>query len=328
VRPIYALLLAAFLMAPSGMAQSTPDQKPAAPEKPATATETADVSGPTAFIQAEGANSNLGTVTTLDFNLGYKFNEHVSADIGLPLYSVRTPFPIVSTSDWRYTTIIGTPYIDVRYDTKYNKTNISSILTGAAGFNEVKTYSDGRMTVDLFNHLDRNYQILTYDATFSPFLNFGAGTGSVDRQVLSRPYELCRPYETLGYLGNGEVGGAFIIKKFYRLEGSAYGLAPMGPQKIYSRLVSPDSLLGSNGPYNRLWDVYFLSGGDLLNTTGGGLARFARDNGWGAYLTVSKYKNFTIMLGDTRSVHYRYDSAFIELRYNFTGLLRNLTVGE
>jgi hypothetical protein len=102
----------------------------------------------------------------------------------------------------------------------------------------------------------------------------------------------------------------------------------MGPQKIYSRLVSPDSLLGSNGPYNRYWDAYFITGGDLVSTTGGGPSRITRDNGFGAYLTVSKWKNFTIELGDTRSVRYRYDAPFIMLRYNFTGLLRNLTVGE
>src|SRR5208337_4456220 len=119
---------------------------------------------------------------------------------------------------------------------------------------------------------------------------------------------LARPYETLGYIGNGEIGGAFTIKKFYRLEGSAYGLAPMGPQKIYSRLVSPDSLLGSNGPYNRFWDAYFLTGGDIVDTSGGGPSRIARDNGFGAYIQVTRFKNITIMLGDTRSVHYRYDA--------------------
>ena len=328
MRPIYALLLVAFLMAPFGMAQSNPDQKSAAPEKTATASESADVSGPTAFVQVEGNSSNLGTITTYDFDLGYRFNEHLSADIGLPLYSTRTPFPIVSTADWRYTTILGAPYIDIRYDTKRDRTNITSILTGSAGVNEVKTYSNGRMTVDWFNHLDRNYQILTFDASFSPFLNFGAGTGTVDRQVMPRPYELARPYETLGYIGNGEVGGAFTIKKVYRLEGSIYGLTPMGPQKIYSRLVSPDSLLGSNGPYNRYWDAYFITGGDLTSTNGGGPSRITRDNGFGVYLTVSRWKNFTIEVGDTRSIRYRYDAPFIMLRYNFTGLLRNLTVGE
>ena len=202
--------------------------------------------GPRPLCRPRVTTLTWARCVTYDFNLGYKFNAHVSADIGLPLYTTRTPFPHRHHGDWRDTTIIGAPYIDIRYDTKHNRTNITSILTGAAGFNMVKTYSNGRMTVDWFNHFDRNYQILNYDVIFTPFLNFGAGTGTVDRQVMPRPYELARPYETLGYIGNGEVGGAFTIKKFYRLEGSAYGLAPVGPQKIYSRLVSPDSLLGGD----------------------------------------------------------------------------------
>jgi hypothetical protein len=315
------------------MAQSTPDQKPAAPEKAASASDNAESTGPTAFVQISGNNHSMGTVLTYDFNLGYKFNQHVSADIGLPLYTTRTFFPIVATADYRYTTIIGAPYIDVRYDTKRGTTNITSILTGSGGFNEVKTYSNGRMTVDWFNHFDRNYQVGNYEVVFTPFLNFGAGTGTVDRQVMPRPYELARPYETLGYIGNGEVGGAFTVKKFYKLEGSAYGLAPAGPQKVFSRIVAPDSLVGGDGHFGRYWDEYFETGGELVNTLGGGPSKIARDNGYGAYLEVNRFhfdklNNFTLELGYTRSVHYGYGSAFLMLRYNFTGLLRNLTTGE
>ncbi|MGD1100591.1 MAG: hypothetical protein ABSA59_00885 [Terriglobia bacterium] len=328
MRPIYTFLLVAFLMAQFGMAQATPDQKPATPEKTASSSDSSNSPGPTAFVQAEGNGFNMGDVVTYDFDFGYRFNAHVSADIGLPLYTVRTPFSIVASRDWRYTTIIGAPYIDIRYDTRHNGTNITSILTGAGGFNMVKTYSNGRMTVDWFNHFDRNYQILNYDVRFTPFLNFGAGTGTVDRQVMPRPYELARPYETLGYIGNGEIGGAFTIKKVYRLEGSAYGLAPVGPQKVYSRIVSPDSLLGGDGHHNRYWDEFFETGGELVNTLGGGPSRITRDNGYGVYLEVNRFKNITVQLGYTMSVHYDYGSAFIMLRYNFTGILRNLTTGE
>lgn len=354
VRLISTFLLGAFMLAQFGLAQSNPDQKvatsdqkTATPDQSAPDTANPEGSGPTAFVQVEGNHFNMGDVLTYDFDLGYKFNQHTSVDIGVPLISTRTPFPIITTVDWRDTTILGTPYIDVRYDTKYNRTNVTSILTGAAGLNMVKTYSDGRFTVDWFNHLDRNYQILNYDATFQPFLNFGGGTGTVDRQVFPRPYELSRPYETLGLIGNGEVGGAFTIKKSFRLEGSAYGLAPVGPQKVYSRIVAPDSLLGWSGcggvlvcqneDHNRFWYSYFETGGQYVNTYGSGPSRISRDNGFGAYLTIDQFdrydrfkrlKNFSIMLGYTRSVHYDYGSAFIMLRYNLTGLLRSLTIGE
>jgi hypothetical protein len=326
VKPIYTFLFVALLMTQLGMAQTAPDQKPAAPAK--SASDSSETPGPTAFVQVEGNNFNMGAVATYDFNLGYRVNSHVSVDLGLPLYSTRTPFSIISKADYRYTTIIGAPYIDVRYDTKRGSTNITSILTASMGPSMEKTYSNGRVVADWFNHFDRNYQILSYDAAFQPFLNFGFGTGTVDRQVMPRPYELARPYETLGLIGNGEIGGAFTIKKFYRLEGSAYGLSPVGPQKVYSRLVAPDNLIGGDGHHNRFWDQYFETGGEYVNTFGSGPSRISRDNGFGMYLTVNKYKNITVELGYTRSVHYDYGSAFIMLRYNFTNILRNLTTGE
>jgi len=348
VRLIYTFLLIALFIAPTGFGQSNSDQQAGAPEKstaapaekPAAAPKAAKSSkakkanestespGPTAFVQAEGNHSTLGTVATYDFNLGYKWNEHVSTDVGVPLYTVRSPFSPVSSTDWRTTTILGPPYLDIRYDTKRSGTNITSILTGAFGINMVKTFSNGRVTVDWFNHIDRSYQLMSYDVLFTPFVNFGAGTGTVDRQVFPRPYELARPYETLGYIGNGEAGGSFTIFKHYRLEGSAYGLAPAGPQKIYSRLVSPDYLLGGDGHHERYWDAYFETSGANWFGTGGGPSRIARDNGYGAYLEVKKFKNVTVELGYTRSVHYAYDSYFLMLRYNLTGLLRNLTIGE
>ena len=313
-------------MAQSGMAQSNP--KPSAPDK-SSSSGSSDSPGPTAFVQISGTNFNMGTIATYDFDLGYRINSHTSVDIGVPIMTTRTFFPITK-GDYRYTSILGTPYIDVRYDTKHNGTNITSILTGAGGINMVKTYSNGRMTVDWFNHLDRQYQVLNYDVVFSPFLNFGFGTGTVDRQVMARPYELDRPYETLGLIGNGEVGGAFTFKKYYRLEGSAYGLSPVGPQKVYSRIVSPDDAIGGDGHHNRYWDQYFETGGQLVNTYGSGPSRIARDNGYGMYLTLGnkRFKDLSVQLGYTRSVRYDYGAAFIMLRYNLTGILRNLTIGE
>jgi hypothetical protein len=313
-------------MAQSGMAQSNP--KPAAPDK-SSSSGSSETPGPTAFVQISGDDFNMGIIGTYDFDLGYRINTHTSVDVGVPIMTTRTFFPIVK-ADYRYTTILGTPYIDVRYDTKHNGTNITSILTGAAGINMVKTYSNGRMTVDLFNHLDRQYQVLNYDVVFSPFLNFGFGTGTVDRQVMARPYELDRPYETLGLIGNGEVGGAFTFRKYYRLEGSAYGLSPVGPQKVYSRIVSPDDAIGGDGHHNRFWDQYFETGGQLVNTYGYGPSRIARDNGYGMYLTLGnkRWKDFSVQLGYTRSVRYDYGEGFIMLRYNLSGILRNLTIGE
>jgi len=330
VRPIYTFLLIAFLTAQFGMAQATPDQKPAAPEKEkkSSSSDNAETPGPTAFVQGAGNYFNMGAVATYDFDLGYRFNPHLSVDLGLPLMTTRTAYSVISTKDWRYTTIISAPYIDVRYDTRHNGNNITSILTGAAGFNMVKTYSNGRMTADLFNHIDHPYQISNFPVLFAPFMNLGGGTGTVDQQLMLRPFQMSRPYETLGYLGYGEAGGNFTFFKHYTLGGSAYGLAPAGPQKVYSRIVAPDSLLGGDGHHNRYWDQYFETGGQLFNIYGGGASRIARDNGYSAWLQITRYKNITVDLAFSHSVHYEYGSSYVIIRYNFTGILRNLTTGE
>jgi len=326
VKRTYTFMLVALLFAPAARAQSTPDQKAPAPAAAAPADDNSP--GPTAFVQLAGSHFNMGTVATYDFNLGYRFNKHVSVDIGVPIFTTRTPFSVVATADWRDTTVLGTPYLDIRYDTKRGPTNITSILTGAFGLNMVKTYSDGRVTADWFNHFDRVYQILNFDAYFTPFLNLEAATGTIDRQVFARPFEIARPYETLGQIGTGEVGGDFKLMKFYKLGGSAYGLAPVGPQKVYSRLVAPDSLLGGDGHHNRYWDEFFETGGELINVYGAGPSRIARDNGFAGWLEVTRFKSFTLDLAYTRSVHYDYGAAFIMLRYNFTHILRSLTTGE
>jgi hypothetical protein len=93
----------------------------------------------------------------------------------------------------------------------------------------------------------------------------------------------------------------------------------MGPQKVFSRLVSPDSLLASDGAHDRYFDAAFETIGP---------SKIARDNGYSAWLEVTRFRNLSIEVAYTRSVHYAYDSAFIMLKYDLTSLLRNLTTGE
>lgn len=325
MRPIYTLLLVTLFVAHVGAAQSTPDTNAPAPAPGAE--NLASTIGPTAFVQIAGNSSSMGAVASYTFDLGYNLTSKIGADIGVPLYTTRTPFPLTTTSDWRYTTILGAPYIDLRYTTQRSGLNITSILTASIGYNSVKIYSCGRVVADFYNHIDHTYDVLNL-ATFTPFINFGEATGTMDRAVMPSPYNVARPYETLGYIASGEAGGNFGFRKHYKLGGSIYGLAPQGPQKVFSRLVSPDSLLASYPTHNRFWDAYFETGGEYVDTYGAGPSRISRDNGYSAWLEVTRFKNLSIEVAYTRSVHYAYDSAFIMIRYDFTKLLRNLTIGE
>ncbi len=132
VKPLYTFLIVAlFMTAQSGVAQSTSDDKPTADKKQSEKAEKSKVTdngetpGPTAFVQLSGNSFNMGSILTYDFDLGYRINSHTSIDVGLPLMTTRTFFPIVK-ADYRYTTILGAPYLDVRYDTKRGATNITS----------------------------------------------------------------------------------------------------------------------------------------------------------------------------------------------------------
>jgi hypothetical protein len=302
-------------MARLGTAQSTPSPQAPAPDKEKQSSST----GPTAFAQLAVNSTPLGAVGAYDVNVGYNFTSHIGADLGLPTYTVRSPFSIVTNKDWRYTTIIGTPYVDVRYTTNRSGVNIMSILTGAIGVSGVRTYSTGRTVADWYNHFDHEYKVITSYASFTPFVNFGGGNGSFDRTLMARPYNICRLYESYGYIANGEIGGTIKLFHKYGIGSSAYAFAPMGPQKVYSRLVSPDSLLASDGHYERYFDKAFLTDGP---------SKIAKDNGFSGWLEVTRFRHLTIEVAYTRSVHNAYDSAFIMLKYDFTALLRNLTTGE
>jgi len=310
-------------MAPLGAAQSTPDQKVPAGEKQPSPT------GPTAFVQFVGNSTPMGAVTTWDLDFGYTLTSHIGMDVGWPLYVVRSPYSLVTDKDWRYTTIMGTPYLDVRYTTTRSGVNLTSILTGAFGMSSLRTFSTGRTVADWYNHVDHQYRVVRSSLTFTPFVNFGAANGSYDRMVMGSPYNLARPYETLGFLGNGEAGGSFKLLKHYSIGGSAYGVAAVGRQKVFSRTVNPDSLLGGNTTYNRYWNAYFeTSSSTFGGTPGGGPSYIARDNGYSGWLEVTRFRNLSIEVAYSRSVHYAYDSAFIILKYDLTSLLRNLTTGE
>jgi len=334
VRPIHTLLLVACLsIAHLGAAQSTPDQGPPPTSKLGTSL------GPTAFVQYGGNSFNMGAITALTVNVGYDFTSHIGGDIGLPLYSSRSPFSLVNDKDWRYTTVIGSPYIDLRYTTKTTSgVNMVSVLTLSGGTRSVRTYSTGRGIVDWYNHFDRSYELTVVPVVVTPFVNFGAATGTFDRAVLATPYNVARPYQTLGALGDGEAGASFTFRKRYKLNGSIYGLAPVGSQKVFSRLVAPDSLIAADDfsptsglpAHGRYWNDFYETGGAVFGNTeyNGGPARIARDNGYSAWLEVTRFKHVSIEIGYTRSVHYAYDSGFIMIKYDLSRFLRSVTTGE
>ena len=51
----------------------------------------------------------------LDTNVGYAFTSHLTGDVGIPVFFVRSHFSMVGSQDWRWTTwLLAEPYVDVR----------------------------------------------------------------------------------------------------------------------------------------------------------------------------------------------------------------------
>jgi len=282
------------------------------------------------FVQLQWGAGRIGTVESngtyggafasviiADLDVGYGLTDHITADIGLPVIFTRSPFSPVTDHDYYWSTLFGEPYVDVRYSGTHNEVNYTSILTGtipAASDAEVRIYSTGRFGVDWFNHVDKHYGSIT------PFLNFGLSNGVVSRFIIPRPYFTARPYQTLGFLVDAEVGGEYKLHnsgltKGVSLGASYYVLEPGGPQKVFSRYVLPYSSLAGSGVHNQ----YFAA---TFQTTGND--KISRDNGYTGTLDITRFQNVDIQLAYTHSVHYHMDIYTAIFNFDTGQLLRSI----
>jgi hypothetical protein len=296
------------------------------------------LTGPAAFVQLQGSSTSLGFVGGGDVDLGYNLTKRLGGDIGMPFYFVRDPFSLTATKDWRYWTLWAPPYLDVHYTTTKAGVDITSVLTGSIPIsNTRRIFTTGRFGADWFNHLERSIKWAT------PFVNFGAANESVERYYMPRPYSMDRPYETLGFIADGEAGASFKLPRGASIGASVWGLLPAGPQRVYSKFVSPDSLLAGDGQHYRYFDALFetsqpvqapgvvalvgsgtFGGCTLANTayTCKSLSSIARDNGYSAWIEVARLHRGTVQIGYTRSVHYALDTVTVMLKFDATWLVR------
>lgn len=289
--------------------------------------------GPTAFVVLGGTRSNLGVVLTEDFNLGYNLTEHLGGDIGLPLFNVRTKFSLVTNHDWIWTTLMGQPYIDLRYTNTRHGARFTSVLTGTGPVSSAtRIFGTGRAGVDWFNHIEPENSF----RGFKPFVNFGAANGTVDRYYMPRPYSMARPYETLGRVADGEAGVSYEIRhglpiphlpgirrfaphispRGIEIGASAYGLLPQGQQKVFSKLITPGSSVVGDESHGR----YFYGQFEMI-----GPAAIARDNGYSGWIELARARSVDLQISYTRSVHYATDTVGLMLKLDFTSLIRYVT---
>jgi hypothetical protein len=315
LRLIHAVLIATFLFPSLCLAQADQDQSTStAPEQEAQAPQPAALPvGPTALVGLQARSTPFGVVSSLGISLGYQFTDHVTFDIGLPIIYTRSRYSLVTTSDWQTDTLLGDPFLDGRYARKISGANVLSVVTVAfPASNPQRVYSTGRVGVDWFNHIQSAKPL----KGFTPFLNAGAASKSIDRYYMPRPYSLSRLYESQGFISDFEGGLSYRIHHDYSVGASLYALVPAGSQKVFSKLITPDSAVVGDGYHGRVWDSAF-------KTIGG--AEIDRDNGYSGWVEITRFKNVNFQFGYTHSVHYRYDSATIAVTFDGTSAIRELT---
>jgi hypothetical protein len=270
--------------------------------------------GPTAFLQAQGASTPLGLVIAYDIDIGYNLTSHLGADIGFPFVSVRSPLTLEANRDFMWTTLVAEPYVAVHYTTTKAGANITSVLTGTIpAANSIRIFSTGRFGVDWFNHIEPEGAVFK---GFRPFLNAAASNGAVNRFYMPRPYTTGRPYQTLGFMGDFEGGATYEVRKHYKIGASAYAIVPAGPQKVFSRLVTPGSSVVGDANHGRVFYSAFETVGH---------EEIDRDNGYSGWLELTSARNVNVQIGYTRSVKYALDSLTLVVNLDATALMRTIT---
>jgi hypothetical protein len=239
-------------------------------------------------------------------------------------------------------------YAGVHYTRTYKKYNFLTNLTGDAPTASYrKGMTSGRAQWDWFNHIDTDLH------GFDPFLNFGLANGRMDQHFLPRPYNTDLPFRTLGYLSDFEGGVQYKVFRRVTVGGSFWDILPMGPQKIYSKIVwdvpgenvldigmpgglgfggvntcgvgvglntgnnMTPSTFGSGDPnHGRYWNTAFETVGPNY---------IDRDNGYSATLAFSPAKFMDVQLGYNHSVRYGMDTVVFTVAFNANEVFRKLT---
>lgn len=313
-----ALVLAVLSISQWTRSQTASPQQAAAQSTTAAQSSTEAQPSPPrviAFAEFQSSYSSLGIVGTVDIDAGFVFNDHISADIGLPLILTRSPFSPVIDRKYYWSGAMGEPYLDIRYTRKVHEADFTSILTGTIpASNQDRIFTTGRFGVDWFNHIEEKM------GRFTPFLNVAASNGAVSRYIIPRPFTEARPFQSLGFLSDYEAGSDFRVIHGVSIGASAYAALPAGPQKIFSRFLLPFSALGdrTDGSVNhhRYFDQTFETVGH---------SSISRDNGYSGWLDVARFQPFDLQLGYTHSVHFALDTYTVNLKFDGRALVKRIT---
>lgn len=250
--------------------------------------------GITAYEDIRASDSNFGQFLIFDTSFGYQFNDHIGADLGVPVYLVRETFP-GQAHQWDYN--IGDPYGDLRLTFNNSVLNYDTAFTVSVPVQETGAFSTGRVGADWFNHFDRPI------GRVDPFLNAGIANGVLDTRLLSQPFRLADSFKTLGFTADAEGGVDFRVVRYVSVGGSYYELFPAGDQKVY------------NGVTN-----FFLT-----PPAGETVSDVTHDRGYSAWLRLMGGRTFYIEAAYVHSIKLNNDAGTLTLGVDLRSLFTRPT---
>jgi hypothetical protein len=297
LRQIYVFAAVALFTA-AAIAQQSPS------------TPQADMPGWTSTMNFDGSANSQERVLDLDSTVGYMFDQHWAADVGVPFSFVSSSpssstssTPGKSSSGTSSLNSIGNVHTDVNFKTNGTVANYGSTLTLAAPTGSTaKGVSTGRAYIGWNNHLEHAFDRLT------PFVEAGFANGVMDTRFFHRPYT------TLGFMSQFTGGSSLDLGHDFSVGASLYGDLPSGQQKMFSKLVGKKSGVATgNGNHGRAYELAAETSGDSSLT---------RDNGGSAWIEFSPGKVFDFQVGFTRSVHLDLNTVSFNLGINLGKLLK------
>jgi len=282
------------LLALSACAEASA-QAPAA-KGPAPKDESTGLTLNSSFNGSLASGSDVYDWTT---TAGYVFNQHFSADLGVPILFARGA---TSTGTTTTNSGLGNLFGQLQLADKNPLLNFGAVATVALPTGDrSKGFSTGRVTADLTGQVAKEL------GRFTPFLSAGVANSIFD----SRYWQ--RPYTTLGDVAHFEGGTAFDLGRSLTVSASLYDIAPWGTQKVYSRVAGQGAGSGNPSPHGRVYLNNSLTTGD---------SSIDRDNGFNTDLDFSPFTLVGFDFGYTHSVHFQTDVFFFSVNFNLTPLLR------
>jgi hypothetical protein len=250
-----------------------------------------DSSGFTGYAAFGGSSNSQGQIYVLSTSVGYDFNRHLGADLGVPFYFIYPSSSTPGTS----TSGVGDPFLGLRLNFPNPALNFASALTAYVPAGDSKKgLGTGRGTFDWTNHFDHSFSGL------KPFGDVGIANTIVST------FMFVRPYTTLGFNTHLQCGATYDIWRFFSVGASAYDILPAGQQTVFSRVAH-----GAAPQHGRVFE------GNQQTT---GSADIAKDSGFSMWAHASPGRVVELEIGFTRSMHYDLNSVSFMVRLNLKQL--------